>query len=203
MPLEPIRIKPTPKFMERWSSAEENCQRLLQALWVLLAALVIACMVMVFLSSQQKPVYVLSSTGAVGWANPVKENTDIAAMFAQGWLLGWLNYTPATVETVVNYHRQLMSAGMLARTRAKVQDDIDASKNNNVSVVFMMDGQPNIVKTDKGYTLRISGYKSVYVASEMMSSQNIVYQVEVVKAPTTPVNPIGLMIDDIREENNG
>ncbi len=190
------------QFVERWSKAEFMNQRLLFICFGLsLACVVLACS-LVYLAVKPKPIYYLPSSWQAGIALPASSSLGIASAFVASWLLDWSNFNPATATDVYTRAQRIMSPYLLSRTRSRLSKDLEEIKRNDISSLFTIARDPDIVKVGKGFKVMVKGKKVLFMGKEMVKEQDLTFNVEVIAVGPTEINPFGLLIASIEQEQN-
>ena len=151
---------------------------------------------------QSKPIYYIPSIREAGIAYPQSIPENAVSVFTVSWVLNWNNYTPVTVDDMYTRAQRFMSPRFLSKIQTQLKNEIAQVKNNNMSSLFSIQGDPILTKDNKFYKVSITGEKAVFMGKESMSTENITYQIILKKVNPTDLNPYGLMIDDIDKDIN-
>ncbi len=189
-------------FLERWSRAESINAKLMVMLIILSGVCMVLAMSLVQTVLKPKPIYYIPSFREAGIAYPQSIPENSVSVFTVWWVLNWNNFTPVTVDDIYTRTQKFMSPRLLGRTQTRLKNDIAQVKNNNMSSLFSIQGDPVLTKDNKSYRVSVTGEKTVFVGKESISTQNITYSISLKKVDPTDANPYGLMIDDIDEDVN-
>lgn len=184
-------------FFERYARAENENVQMKLIVGLLSVLLIIILLGFVYSMSRPKAIYYIPGATSFGISDPGKVPSSSVRSFAVAWLMGWLNFTPDTVEGVYVRSSKFMAPGLLSHVHGQAADELEKVRRDRLSSAFMLSAEP-VVEEDKGsFKVTMEGARSIYMGKEQMSVEAVRYVLVLVKAAVTQEDPYGLNVSDI------
>ncbi|MBF0594612.1 MAG: hypothetical protein HQL22_06565 [Candidatus Omnitrophica bacterium] len=196
---KPLKSKST-LFFERYARAENENIHMRLGICLLAGLFIIVLVAFVFSSTRPRAVYYIPGAVASGLAYPNVVPPASIKSFAVSWLMGWMNYTPDTVEGVYARSSKFMAPALLSQVHARSAEELEKVRRDRLSSVFMPTADPRL-EEDKGmYRVMIEGKRGIYMGKEEMSFEAVRYQVCLLTTAATEDDPYALAVSDIKKE---
>jgi hypothetical protein len=190
-------------FFERYAKAEHASLTLKYTAWLLGGVCVCLGAALVYVTTLPRPVIYVPAADIFGAGYPGQVPEASVRSFAAFWVMGWMNYTPETAAGAYARAFPLLSPALLSRLRAQAGKELEKIGRDRLSSVFVPGEEGVVTARGKGFEVRISGERVVYIGKEQMSSQRLTIVLDVARAYPTEKNPYGLVISEIRKEKEG
>ncbi|MBF0387724.1 MAG: hypothetical protein HQL20_07700 [Candidatus Omnitrophica bacterium] len=198
-PQQPLKSRST-LFFERYARAENENMQMRKIVYLLSGLLIVVLLAFVYSVSRPRAMYYIPGAVVSGLAYPDQVPQASVRSFATAWLMGWMNYTPDSVEGVYARSLKFLSPGLLAEVHARAAEELEKIRRDRLSSVFVLTAEPRM-EEDKGiYKVILDGKRGIYMGKEEMSVEGERYVLSLLKAMPTDDNPYALNIYDIRKE---
>jgi hypothetical protein len=187
------------RFFERYAGAEEQNAKLKLVTVVLGAVCVVQAMAVVMCLARPRAIYYIPGAVTAGVSYPGVIPTESVGAFASVWVMNWVNYTPATTETVFERSAKYMSPGFLSKARVTLLKEMERVKQDRISSVFALKKEPDVKKEGQGFVVKLEGERGVYMGKEELSFEGIQYEVALAIVPTSNINPFGLVVTGLKK----
>ncbi len=196
---QPFRSKST-LFFERYSRAESQNVQMRLLVYLLSGLLLILLCAFVFSVARPRAVYYVPGAVSSGIAHPGQVPLSSVKSFAVSWLMGWMNYTPETVEGVYERSKLFMGASLLSQVHSRSAEELEKVRRDRLSSVFMLSSEPKISEDKGEFKVTLEGKRGIYMGKEEMSFEAIRYVMSIVKTASTEQNPYALAVSHMRKE---
>jgi hypothetical protein len=200
--MENSRIEKTGRlsFVERWGSAEETSASLRITLYAVILLCVALLAALVKVSFKPQPIYYIPSAQEAGMAYPNRIDKTAICAFASNWLINRNNFTPSTVKDTYLRIMRYMSPELLSMTKSSLDEEMLRVEKDNISSLFSLKKEPEFIESSPGYKVILTGEKVLYIGKEKVDSRTLRYTITLKKVPAVEVNPYGLAIAGVRQE---
>jgi hypothetical protein len=200
--MENSRIEKTRRlgFVERWGRAEETSA----ALRITLYAVILLCVglftALVKISLKPQPIYYIPSAQEAGIAYPNRIDKTAICGFASNWLINRNNFTPSTVKDTYSRIMRYMSPELLSMTKSGLEEEMLRVERDNISSLFSLKKEPEFVESNSNYKVILTGEKVLYMGKEKVDARTLRYIITLKKVPPIEINPYGLAIAGVKQE---
>ncbi len=188
------------KFWEAWGDTEALNAKLSILSFCLLVLVIILILVMAKTALLPKPVYYISAQSTGGLAYPGEVPDEVLEIFATNFVSSLINYTPATIEKTRVLTQKYLSPRLLKKVTLGLDEEIKRVHAHNISSLLSIDTPPEIIRKTGSFIVKIRGEKRVYLGQESVTVQRTVFTLYIEKYHPTEVNPCGLIITDLKQE---
>ena len=193
-------IKKQTGFVEKWAGAEQMSA----FLGITLCALIVFCAVLVIalfkISTKQQAIYYIPGVREAGIAYPNRIEKGSICGFASNWLLDRNNFTPVTVKNTYTRAMRYMAPELLSRTKAGLEEEVIRVERDNISSLFSLKNDPQLLEEAKDYKVTLAGEKSLFMGKEKVDTRSLRYTVTLERVPPTETNPYGLAVSGVKQE---
>jgi len=174
-------------------------------LGISLYAVIIFCIALLLtvfkLSTKPQAIYYIPIAQEAGIAYPNRIDKAVVCGFASNWLLNRNNFTPATVKDTYARAMRYMAPQLLSRTKASLEDEISRIERDNISSLFSLSKEPELVESSTDYKVTLRGEKVLYMGKEKLDARNLRYIVTLGRIPPIETNPYGLVVTGVKQES--
>ena len=189
-----------PVFVEEWAKAEKTSAFLGITLYGLIFFCTVLLITLFKVSTKPQAIYYIPSAQESGIAYPNRMDKAVIANFASNWLLNRNNFTPATVKDTYERTMRYMSPELLSRTKAMLDDEISRVMRDNISSLFSLTKEPELLESGTDYKLVLTGEKTLYMGKEKLDLRVLRYTITLKKISPIEANPYGLAIEGVKQE---
>jgi hypothetical protein len=198
-PLESVSRQKA-SFVEKWGRTEETNGFLRVTLYGLIGFCIILLFAVFKMATKPQPVYYIPGARDAGISYPNRIEKGSIGGFATSWLLNRTNFTPATVEDVYTRATRYMSPELLSKTRGSLDEETKRVQRDSVSSLFSLAKEPEIEESDAGYKVLLTGEAVLYMGKEKLDTRTVKYIISLERVPPTEINPYGLVISGVKQE---
>ena len=164
-------------------------------------ALALACLgliaLLVFQASRAAPVYFFAGSRAMaigGLARADRVPPELVEAYAGQVALVFGNLMPGTARQSYDRMRSHMTTDLQRQLAAQAGADLQAIEERQLSTSFTVREAIVVVSASDRWTVRVSGHRTSWSRSTLMSEEDIVYEFEIVRSRPSEANPAGLAI---------
>lgn len=194
------------KFWEFWADLEESNARLGITIYGLIILCAILSIIIGYTALFPKIYYIAAYQGGTGTAYPGLPEEAIS-QFASNYILLITNFTPATAKEAYSTARKYMSPSLISSLRVTLDEELKKIETNRISSHFAVIGNSQVQKLKESkYIVTIRGQKNSYIGSQIIASDLVGYDVHIMKASYSEINPFGLYVDQVsffKEDKKG
>ena len=187
-------------FVERWAQAEEISAFLRITLYAVITFSVVLLVVLFKVATKPQAIYYIPGATQGGISYPNRIDKAVIAGFASNWLLDRNNFTPFTVKDTYERAMRYMAPELLSRTRASLEDEISRVTRDNISSLFSLTKDPEILDQGTDYKVTMTGQKSLYMGKERLDERILRYTITLKRLAPSETNPYGLAIEGVKQE---
>jgi hypothetical protein len=193
-------------FVEKWAHAEQTSAFLGISLYAVIIFCIALLLTLFKVSTKPQAIYYIPSTQEAGVAYPNRIDKAMVCGFASNWLLDRNNFTPVTVKDTYQRAMRYMAPELLSRTKAGLEEEVTRVERDNISSLFSLKVDPELVEEAKDYKVILTGEKSLFMGKEKLDTRSLRYTIALERLPPTETNPYGLSVagvkqDEIKEVN--
>jgi len=165
----------------------------------------LACLVLLGLLIREvrRPVPIYYVTGALGAAWPGQVPDALVEEFGARvvQLIGNLN--AATARRVYALAHRYLSPAMSARLAVQARDDLARIEHERLGLSFTQTDVAVVGKQPDppAWQLAIRGVRASWAGQQLLAQEAVEYQVRVIRAPATELNPYGLAVESVALTN--
>ncbi len=196
---QPLKSRST-LFFERYAKAENENIVMRYIVGLLAGLLVIVLTAFVYAATRPRSVYYIPGAVSSGLALADRVPLISVQSFAVAWLMGWMNYTPDSIEGVYTRSLKFMAPGLLSRVHAQSVEELEKVRRDRLSSVFMLTAEPRVEENQGVFKIYFQGKRGIYMGKEEMSVDAARYVVSVLRSVVSDDNPYGLSVGDITKE---
>ena len=189
-----------PVFVEKWARAEETSAFLGLTLYAVIAFSIVLLVTVFKLSTRPQAIYYIPGAQEVGIAYPNRIDKKVIASFASNWLLNRNNFTPNTVKDTYERAMRYMAPELLSRTKAGLEDEISRVTRDNISSLFSLKEEPELLESATEYKVTLTGEKALYMGKERLDTRVLRYTITLKKTAPIENNPYGLVVVGVKQE---
>ena len=187
-------------FVEKWAGAEETSAFLGITLYGLIVFCVVLVIVLFKVSTKPQAIYYIPGAADAGIAYPNRIEKGSVLGFASGWLLDRNNFTPVTVKDTYLRAMRYMAPELLSRTKAGLEEEVTRVERDNISSLFSLKKDPELVEEGKDYKVALTGEKALFMGKEKLDTRTLRYTITLERIPPTETNPYGLSVAGVKQE---
>ena len=187
-------------FVERWARAEEISAFLRITLYAVITFSVVLLVVLFKVATKPKEIYYIPGATQGGISYPNRIDKAVITGFASNWLLDRNNFTPFTVKDTYERAMRYMAPELLSRTRASLEDEISRVTRDNISSLFSLTKDPEILDQGTDYKVTMTGQKALYMGKERLDERILRYTITLKRLAPSETNPYGLAIEGVKQE---
>jgi len=187
-------------FIEKWGRAEETSVSLRITLYAVILLCIALLTGLVKISFKPQPIYYIPSAQEAGMAYPNRIDKTAICAFASNWLINRNNFTPSTVKDTYSRIMRYMSPELLSMTKSGLDEEMLRVEKDNISSLFSLKKEPEFIESTPDYTVILTGEKVLYIGKEKVDSRTLRYSITLKKVPAVEVNPYGLAIAGVKQE---
>lgn len=189
-----------PTFVEKWAKAEQTSAFLRITLYAVIVFCIVLLIAVIKISTRPQAIYYIPNAREAGIAYPNRMDKEVVSSFAVNWLLNRNNFTPSTAKSTYERTMRYMAPELLSRTRAGLEDEISRITRDNISSLFSLNKDPEILESDAHYKVTLTGEKALYMGKEKLDSRVLSYAITLKRVPPIETNPYGLVIAGVKQE---
>ena len=87
-----------------------------------------------------------------------------------------------------------------SRTRASLEDEISRVTWDNISSLFSLTKDPEILDQGTDYKVTMTGQKALYMGKERLDERILRYTITLKRLAPSETNPYGLAIEGVKQE---
>ena len=187
-------------FVEKWARAEE----ISAFLGITLYAVIVLCIVLLFvlfkLATKPKDIYYIPGVAQAGVSYPNRIDKAQVTSFASSWLLDRNNFTPLTVKDTYDRAMRYMAPELLSRTKASLEEEVSRVVRDNISSLFSLSKDPEVLEQGSDYKVTLTGQKALYMGKERLDERVLRYTITLKRTAPLEANPYGLAIEGVKQE---
>ena len=187
-------------FIEKWAHAEQTSAFLGITLYAVIAFCVVLLVILFKVSTKPQSIYYIPSAQESGIAYPNRIDKGVICGFASNWLLNRNNFTPATVKDTYQRAMRYMAPELLSRTKASLDEEMTRVTRDNISSLFSLSKDPELVDSGTDYKVILTGEKVLYMGKEKLDSRLLRYVITLQRIPPLETNPYGLVVAGAKQE---
>ena len=187
-------------FVERWARAEEVSAFLSITLYAVIAFLIVLLVVLFKVATKPQAIYYIPGVTQAGISYPNRIDKSVITGFASNWLLDRNNFTPFTVKDTYERAMRYMAPELLSRTKASLEDEISRVTRDNISSLFSLSKEPEVLEEGTYHKVMMTGEKSLYMGKERLDDRILRYTVTLKRIAPLEANPYGLTIEGVKQE---
>ena len=187
-------------FVEKWAKAEELSAFLKITLYAVITFSIVLLVVLFKVATKPQAIYYIPGASAAGISYPNKIDKPVIATFASNWLLNRNNFTPTTVKDTYTRAMRYMAAELLSRTKAGLEDEVSRVMRDNISSLFSLNKEPEVLEEGADYKIVLTGEKALYMGKERLDTRILRYSITLKRIPPVEANPYGLAIEGVKQE---
>ncbi len=190
-----------PRYWEWRVELERSRDRLSLAVM----GLGLGCVVLLGLLTWEvrRPVPIYYVTGAIGAAWPGQVPDTLVEEFGSRVVLLIGNLNAATARRVYDVAHRYLSPAMSARLAVQAREDLAAIEQQRLGVSFTQTEVAVVGKRPDppAWQLAIRGVRASWAGQQLLAQDSVEYQVRVIRAPATELNPYGLAVESVELKN--
>ena len=200
--MENSRIEKTRllSFVERWGAAEETSASLRITLYAVILFCIALAAALAKVSLKPQPIYYIPSAQEAGIAYPNRIDKTAICGFASNWLINRNNFTPSTVKDTYSRIMRYMSPELLSMTKSGLEEEMLRVEKDNISSLFSFKKEPEFIEATSDYKVILTGEKVLYMGKEKVDARTLRYTITLKKVPAIEINPYGLAIAGVKQE---
>ena len=187
-------------FVEKWAKAEELSAFLKITLYAVITFSIVLLVVLFKVATKPQAIYYIPGASAAGISYPNKIDKPVIATFASNWLLNRNNFTPTTVKDTYTRAMRYMAPELLSRTKAGLEDEVSRVMRDNISSLFSLNKEPEVLEEGTDYKIVLTGEKALYMGKERLDTRILRYSITLKRIPPVEANPYGLAIEGVKQE---
>lgn len=187
-------------FVEKWAGAEQMSAFLGITLYALIVFCVVLVIVLFKVVTRPQAIYYIPGAPLSGIAYPNRIEKGAVLGFASCWLLDRNNFTPVTVKDTYIRAMRYMAPELLSRTKAGLEEEVTRVERDNISSLFSLKSDPQLLEEAKDYKATLTGEKSLFMGKEKLDTRTLRYTITLERRPPTETNPFGLMVAGVKQE---
>ena len=187
-------------FVEKWAKAEELSAFLKITLYAVITFSIVLLVVLFKVATKPQAIYYIPGASAAGISYPNKIDKPVIATFASNWLLNRNNFTPTTVKDTYARAMRYMAPELLSRTKAALEDEVSRVMRDNISSLFSLNKEPEVLEEGADYKIVLTGEKALYMGKERLDTRILRYSITLKRIPPVEANPYGLAIEGVKQE---
>ena len=187
-------------FVERWARAEEISAYLGITLYAVIALCIVLLFVVFRLATKPKDIYYIPGAAQAGISYPNRIDKSQASAFASNWLLDRNNFTPLTAKDTYERAMRYMAPELLSKTKASLESEVTRVKQDNISSLFSLSKDPEVLGQGADYKVTLTGQKALYMGKERLDERILRYTITLKRIPPIEDNPYGLAIEGVKQE---